>query len=188
MHNKKNLYILCAAVLCCWTVFRFTAIGAERALYVYNPARVAQEQGLPVDVITVKEQQEILKEPLGISNNKAFVSSERIDRFASGQKVADGVIVSVSKGLDLDTGMHIIRTKNVSDGLHYAEFAGTGFLVPSYAVVDGKVFVMVDGKATSKEVQVLRQDAENALITAGLSDGDKVILSKVQDGIKVRAK
>ena len=82
--------------------------------------------------------------------------------------------------------MHVIKTKGVSDGLHYAEYQNAGYLVPVYAVKGDKVFVAKDGKAVLQDVTIIRQDADNALITSGLNDGDDVILSKVEDGQKIR--
>lgn len=185
---KKLLTILCVALLVAWVVFRFAAIGAEHGRYVFNPTRYATENGVPVESMLVEKKSQVLKEPIAVKDNKAFVSGSRIGRFASGQKVEDGKIISVSNSLDLDTGMHVIKTKGVSDGLHYAEYEGVGYLVPVYAIQDNKVFVAKDGKAVSQEVNIVRQDADNALIASGLNDGDVVVLSKVEDGQKIRLK
>lgn len=185
---KKASYVICATALVGWVVFRFAAIGSENSRYVFNAVRVAQEQGLPVEVLEVKKQSEILKEPIGIKNNKAFIASARIGKFKVGQKIGDGKIVSVSQNLDLDTGMHVVRTKNVSDGLHYAEVVKNGFLVPVHAVSDNTVFVIEDGVARTREVVVVDKDYDNALIISGLQDGDRLILSKVNSGDKVRVK
>ena len=186
LNIKKILSIICIACLISWVVFRFAAIGAERGRNVFNPSRYDAANGIPVESITVEKHQQVLKEPIAVNNNKAFVSGSRIGRFAAGQKVENGKIVSVSKNLDLDTGMHVIKTKGVSDGLHYAEYQNVGYLVPVYAVKGDKVFVAKDGKAVLQDVTIIRQDADNALITSGLNDGDDVILSKVEDGQKIR--
>ena len=84
--------------------------------------------------------------------------------------------------------MYIVRTTGVSDGLQMAEFTTTGHFVPLYAITDGSVFVIENGVATVRNVNVARQDSENAYIASGLRDGDIVILSSVRAGDKVQMK
>lgn len=186
--GKRYTYIFCGVILLCWVVFRFSAIGAEKSLNVFNAARVAADIGTPVDVIEVSKTEDIIKEPIGIKNNRAYVSSARVGKLRSGQKVGNGEIVSVSSSIDLDTGMHVVRTRGVSDGLQYAEFIGNGYFVPAYAVKGNSVLIAENGVAASREVTVVRQDSEKAFISEGLKDGDKVILSKVNAGDKVQVK
>lgn len=186
--GKRYTYIFCGVILLCWVVFRFSAIGAEKSLNVFNAARVAADIGTPVDVIEVSKTEDIIKEPIGIKNNRAYVSSARVDKLRSGQKVGNGEIVSVSSSIDLDTGMHVVRTRGASDGLQYAEFVGNGYFVPAYAVKGNSVLIAENGVAASREVTVVRQDSEKAFISEGLKDGDKVILSKVNAGDKVQVK
>lgn len=186
--GKRYTYIFCGVILLCWVVFRFSAIGAEKSLNVFNAARVAADIGTPVDVIEVSKTEDIIKEPIGIKNNRAYVSSARVDKLRSGQKVGNGEIVSVSSSIDLDTGMHVVRTRGVSDGLQYAEFIGNGYFVPAYAVKGDSVLIAENGVAEFRKVTVIRQDSEKAFISEGLKDGDKVILSKVNAGDKVQVK
>ncbi len=186
--GKRYTYIFCGVILLCWVVFRFSAIGAEKSLNVFNAARVAADIGTPVDVIEVSKTEDIIKEPIGIKNNRAYVSSARVGKLRSGQKVGNGEIVSVSSSIDLDTGMHVVRTRGVSDGLQYAEFIGNGYFVPAYAVKGDSVLIAENGVAEFRKVTVIRQDSEKAFISEGLKDGDKVILSKVNAGDKVQVK
>jgi len=62
--------------------------------------------------------------------------------------------------------------------------------VPRYAVHEGeRVWVFADGKLGIREVEVLRSDRQQALISSGLEEGDLVIVSSldaVTDGMTVR--
>ena len=184
---KNVIYGICIALLIFWVVFRFTAIGAENARAVFNTARNSADVGAPVYVMQVQSEKGILREPIEVKNNRALVSTYRVDKLKAGQRVGSGEIVSVSKNIDLNTGMHIVRTRGVADGLQYAEFETTGYFVPLYAISDDVVMLDNDGVATPRAVKVIRQDAEKALVD-GLSDGDVVILSKVDAGDKIQIK
>lgn len=184
---KSVVYGICAVALVVWVVFRFTAIGAEKSMAVFNTARYSADEGAPVYAVSVYNQKGTLREPIAVKNNRALVSSYRIDKLKSGQRVGNGQIVSVSKDVDLNTGMHVIRTRGVADGLQYAEFETTGYFIPLHAINNNSVLLMKDGIATAHDVTVIRQDAENALVE-GLADGDVVILSKVNAGDKVKIK
>jgi hypothetical protein len=183
---NKSIYAMCAIAVIGWVAFRFAAIGDEQARYVFNATRDAAEHGAPIEVMDVKKQAGVLKEPLEIKNNRAVVSASRLGKFAPGQKVGSGKIISVSNRIDLDTGMYVIRTSGVKDGLNYAENANTGFFVPVYAVTNGTVMIVENGVAKSREVKIAAQDSDIAYVTRGLSDGDTVILSKVSDGERVK--
>lgn len=184
---KKYAYIFTAVALVGWVAFRFAAIGSENERYVFNAARVAADVGAPVQVLEAQNETNVLREPLHVKNNRAYVSGNRVEKFKVGQKVGDGKIVSVSNRLDLDTGMYVIRTQGVSDGLQYVEATGTGIFVPAYAVNNNAVMVAVNGIAQKRDVTVKDRDPENVLITAGLKDGEKVIISTITDGAKVKA-
>ncbi len=182
---KKALYGACIIALVGWVVFRFAAIGAENARAVFNPARYAADVGAPVYAMTITRQDGVLREPIEVKNNRALVSSVRVGKLQPGQRVGDGEIISVSHDVDLNTGMHIVRTRNVADGLQYAEFESDGYFVPLYAINNGVVMLNVDGVATPRSIDVLRSDTQNAMV-AGLNDGDVVILSHVDSGAKVQ--
>ena len=185
---RKIMSIGLVAALVLWVVFRFTMIGIENARSVYNAARVAETDGVPVVVQQIERTSGVLREPIAVKSNRAYVASGRAHKFGAGQHVAGGVIVSVSPDIDLDSGMHVVRTRGVADGLQYAEFRATGHFVPVYAVNNGVVMVADGDIARARDVVVARQDAENALISSGLNDGDVVILTRVSDGEKIQVK
>ncbi len=185
---RKIMSIGLIAVLVLWVVFRFTMIGIENARSVYNAARVAETDGVPVVVQQIERTSGVLREPIAVKSNRAYVASGRAHKFGAGQHVAGGVIVSVSPDIDLDSGMHVVRTRGVADGLQYAEFRATGHFVPVYAVNNGVVMVVDGNIARARDVVVARQDADNALISSGLNDGDVVILTRVSDGEKIQVK
>ena len=184
---KNITFGICAALLIGWVVFRFTAIGAENARAVFNASRNAVDVGAPVYAITAQRTTGVLREPIEVKSNRALVSTARVDKLAPGQRVGDGEIVSVSRDVDLNTGMHIVRTRGADDGLQYAEFQTEGYFVPLYAISGDTVMLNVDGVATPRDVTIVRQDANNALVD-GLRDGDVVILSKIDAGTKVQVK
>lgn len=191
MKTKRFKHIMfCALVLLLigWAVFRFAAVASENARYVFNAARVAADTGAPIEVIEMSRKSGVLYEPLSVQNNRAYVSGARAANLRAGQRVGNGKIVSVSSGLDLDTGMYVVRTSGVADGLQYAEYSANGYFVPLYAIADNSVLVVSDGVATPRAIKIARQDAENAYIASGLDDGDIVILSTVNAGDKVQIK
>ncbi|MBQ8041949.1 MAG: hypothetical protein IJ273_01320 [Alphaproteobacteria bacterium] len=191
MKTKRFKHIVfCALVLLLigWAVFRFAAVASENARYVFNAARVAADTGAPIEVIEMSRKSGVLYEPLSVQNNRAYVSGARAANLRAGQRVGNGKIVSVSSDLDLDTGMYVVRTSGVADGLQYAEYSANGYFVPLYAIADNSVLVVSDGVATPRAIKIARQDAENAYIASGLDDGDIVILSTVNAGDKVQIK
>lgn len=183
---KKVMYIATVAVLVGWVIFRFAAVASENARYVFNAARVSADVGAPIESVVMQRASGTLYEPLAVKNNRAYVSGARASKLRAGQRVGDGKIVSVSSNIDYDTGMYVVRTTGVADGLQFAEFTTTGHFVPLYAITDGSVFVAQDGVAVARSVKIARQDSENAYIASGLQDGDIVILSTVHAGDKVK--
>lgn len=185
---KKIAYISLVAILVGWVIFRFAAVASENARFVFNASRVAADTGAPVLAIEMANTSGTLYEPLSVQNNRAYVSGARAKKLRAGQKVGDGKIVSVSSNIDYDTGMYVVRTSGVADGLQMAEFTADGYFVPLYAITDGMVYVAENGVATTRAVEIARQDSENAYIKSGLHDGDVVILSSVRAGDKVQIK
>ena len=183
---KKIMYISLIAILVGWVIFRFAAVASENARFVFNASRSAADVGLPIESVTVQVKSGTLYEPLSVKNNRAYVSAERASKLRVGQKIEQGKITYVSNSIDLNTGMYLVRTSGVSDGLHFAEFTTDGIFVPLYAVSNNTVFVVNDGAATIREIKIARQDSENAYIASGLKSGDIVILSKVNAGDKVK--
>lgn len=183
---KHAFFIALVAIMTCWVIFRFVAFAAENKRYVFNASRVAMDVGAPVETMTVQVAQGTLYEPLSVKNNRAYVSGDRAEKLRAGQKIENGKITFVSKSLDLNTGMFLVRTSGVSNGLHFAEFTTDGIFVPLYAIADNSVFVVENGVAVARNIVVVRQDSENAYIKSGLNTGDIVILSNVQSGDKVK--
>lgn len=186
--NKKRIYVALVALLVLWFVYRFIMVGIESRRYVFNPSRAASESGLVVDTLDAKKTTGTLREPLTVKNNRALVSGARVALLKPGQKIGNGTITSVSNNIDLDTGMHRVQTRNVADGLNYAEYRITGYFVPSYAIKQDTVYVMENSVAVARKVNVAQSDAETSVVTSGLRDGDVIILSNVSDGAKVQKK
>ena len=182
---KKILYITFVMAMVLWVLYRFAAVAAMNRLQVYNPARAAARDGVPVAVLDIKRTPGVVTEPLTIKNNRAYVSGTRAALLRPGMKVATGEIVSVGTNIDLDTGMHVVRTRGVADGLHQAEFRANGYFIPVHALDNGAVYVVRDGVAVRTPVTVSRQDMDTAYVASGLSDGDRIILSRIHDGVKV---
>ena len=185
---KKIAYISLVEILVGWVIFRFAAVASENARFVFNASRVAADTGAPVLAIEMANTSGTLYEPLSVQNNRAYVSGARAKKLRAGQKVGDGKIVSVSSNIDYDTGMYVVRTSGVADGLQMVEFVADGYFVPLYAITDGMVYVAENGVATARTVEIARQDSENAYIKSGLKNGDVVILSSVRAGDKVQIK
>ncbi len=185
---KKIVFISLMAVLLGWVIFRFAVVASENARFVYNATRVAADSGTPVMVTEMSKKTGVLYEPLSVKNNRAYVSASCASKLRAGQKVANGKIVSVSTDIDFDTGMYIVRTSGVSDGLQMAEFSATGYFVPLYAITGSTVYVVENGVATARDIKIARQDSETAYVESGLKNGDLVILSSVRAGDKVQIK
>ncbi len=183
---KKWIYILTVAALVFWILFRITMLVIQHNQTVFNISRDVAANGTPVVTMTAQNSSGVLHEPITVEKNKAYVTGSRVGLFRAGQKVGGGKIASVSQNINLDTGMYVIKTTGVADGLQYVEYNRNGYFVPISAVVDSNVFVYENGVATLRKVIVAHSDADTALITQGLHDGDIVILSKVSADEKVR--
>ncbi len=184
--SKNIIYSIIIFMFFAWFAYRFIAVYQENNFDVFNIIRNNAKNGVPVYVLQMDKQDGILYEPLTVKNNRAYVSGARIDMFKHGQKIGNCKITSVSKNIDLDTGMHVIKTSGCENGLQYVEIKQNGFLVPVSAVHGNMVFVDDNGIAKSREIIVGGQDAQNVLITHGLEKGDVVILSDVKDGQKIK--
>ncbi len=185
---KKIMYISLIAILVGWVIFRFAAVASENARYVFNTSRLAADSGVPVMAVEISTTSGVLYEPLAVKNNRAYVTGDRVAKLKAGQKIGNGKIISVSSSLDYDTGMFVVRTSGVSDGLQFAEYQATGHFVPLYAISNNTVMIEKNGIAQARSVKIARQDSENAMIASGISDGDVVILSAVDAGTKVQIK
>ncbi|MDR1338352.1 MAG: hypothetical protein LBJ73_05000 [Rickettsiales bacterium] len=183
---SKKLYVAIVIVALAWTGYRVFSISSESARAVFNPFRDNAARGAPVEKLVVKKAEGVLKEPLFVKNNRAYVSCARIGKFRAGQAVGAGRVAGVSNFIDLDTGMCAVRTVGAADGAQLALIKHTGFFVPVYVVQNNSLMVVENGAAAPRTVTVAADDSEYALVSHGLSDGDTVILSHIEPGEKVR--
>jgi len=189
LHTRKAknvIYTIFIALVVGVFAYRFYAVSKENNFEVFNIIRNNEQNGVPVRVIEMHRTNGVLLEPLTVKNNRAFVSGKRLSAFKPGQKIGDCRVVSVSHNIDLDTGMHVIKTSGCKDGLQYAENTKNGFYVPVSALQGNTLYVAENGVAQSREVVIENRDNNNALIKSGINAGDKVILSSVQNGDKVK--
>ncbi|MBO7508666.1 MAG: hypothetical protein J6T57_00090 [Alphaproteobacteria bacterium] len=183
---KKFIYTAVLAVLAIWFVYRFVMVAVEWRMDVFNPIRATAMNGILVDSVVVHRGTGTVEIPLDVKNNRAYVAPSRRGQFKAGQKIGAGEIISVSSSLDLDSGMYVVRIRGVDDGLNMVSVSTDGLCVPAYAVRDGVVMIVDDGVAVARNVRVENQDSSIACVSDGLNDGDRVILSKVASGAKVR--
>jgi hypothetical protein len=184
--SKNILYTIFIVLIVFVFGLRFYAVSQENNFNVFNIARYNTEKGLTVDVLKMEQTDGVLLEPVTIRNNRAYVSGARVNVFKPGQRIGNCKIVSVSKNIDLDTGMHVIKTSGCADGLQYVENKINGFYVPVSALHGSTVYVSDNGVARTKNVIIANRDAQNALVKSGLNVGDIVILSNVQDNQKIK--
>jgi len=189
LHTRKSkniIYIIVIISVVGVFGYRFYRVYQENKFEVFNITRNSLDNGTPVEILDVKKSNGILYEPLTIKNNTAFISGARLNVFKPGQKSGDCKIVSVSHKIDLDTGMHIVKTSNCKNGLQYIEKEKVGFYVPISAISGNSVYVANNGVAEIRDIVIEDRDAQNALIKSGLQDGDIVILSKVKNNEKIK--
>lgn len=184
--SKKIIYIIITVVIAFLFIHRFYAFFQEQNFDVFNIARNNLEKGTPVNVLYMEKNNGVLYEPLTIKNNTAYISGARVNIFRSGQKSGNCKIVSVSKNIDLDTGMHVIKTQSCKDGLQYIEKEKIGLYIPMSAISGNTIYVVNNGVAEKRQIEILDQDAQNALIKSGIQEGDIVILSNVKNNEKIR--
>ena len=183
---KKIVYTAVFGALVFWFVFRFVMIALESKMDVFNPEREKNANGLLVETVIVAEKSGNINVPIAVNKNRAYVSGIKKAKLRAGQSSGDGKIVSVSESLDLDTGMYVVKTDGVADGVNNVLVPFDCYWVPVYAVQNGHVMVVNDSVAESRDVSVIAQDSENACIRDGLSDGDIVVLSRVDEGQKLK--
>ena len=184
--SKNIIYAVIGISVVVWFGYRFYTVNAEHRFKVFNITRNNLDNGTPVKVLTMQGKKGILYEPLTVKANTAFVSGARVNIFKSGQKSGNCRIVSVSKNIDLDTGMHIVKTSGCTDGMHYIEKEKVGFYVPVSALTGNSVYVVNNDVAEIREIIISDRDAQNVLVKSGLSESDIVILSKVKNGEKIK--
>jgi len=184
--SKSVIYAVLITLIVCAFGYRFYAVATENNFEVFNIIRNNEQNGAPVRVLDMQKTDGILLEPLTIKNNRGYVSGARLSLFKAGQKIGNCKITSVSKNIDLDTGMHVVKTSGCVNGLQYVENIKNGFYVPVSALHGNFVYVVNADIAEMREVVIENRDMENALIKSGINAGDKVILSNVQNGEKIK--
>jgi len=100
------------------------------------------------------------------------------------------VVIEVPKPYDTSTGRPALLPGSFVDVSIFGRTLDEVVAVPRYAVrEDGRVWVFADGTLQIREVEVLRADRQQTLISSGLEEGDLVIVSSldaVTEGMKVR--
>ena len=183
---KKIAYTAVFVALIVWFVFRFIMVAIESKMVVFNPVRDSNKNGTLVDSIVAEKQNASVNFPITIKKNLAYVSGTARAKLRSGQKISDGgAVVSVSSNLDLDSGMYIVRTSGVSDGVKNILVPCNGYFIPVYAIHNGAVFVSDSGVAREKSINVIIQDSDMACVSGDINDGYIVILSRFSDGQKI---
>ena len=184
--SKNVIYTIVVALVVFAFSYRFYMVSAENNFDVFNIIRNNEKNGVPVYVLEMKKTDGILYEPITIKNNRGFISGARLNLFKSGQKIGNCKIVSVSRNIDLDTGMHVVKTSGCANGLQYAENKKNGFYVPVSALHGNAVYVVENDIATLREIVIENRDIENVLVKSGINDGDIIILSNIHGGEKVK--
>jgi hypothetical protein len=184
--SKTIIYTLFIVLIICAFANRFYAVSQENNFEVFNIIRHNNQNGVPVRVLEMQKTDGILYEPLTIKNNRGYVSGARLNCFKVGQKIGDCKIVSVSHNIDLDTGMHVIKTSGCANGLQYVENKKNGFYVPASALHGSSVYVVNKDVAEKRDVVIENRDFDNALIKSGINTGDILILSNIQNGEKIK--
>ena len=185
--KSKNIIYLILVVLAVGAFsYRFYTVFSEGNTEVFNIARNDLKNGTPVRVLTANQIDGILYEPITVKNNRAYVSGARVAMFKSGQSLGDCKIVSVSRNIDLDSGMYVIKTSQCSDGLKYAQNQQNGFYIPISAIHENAVYVADSGVARVRNVSIIGRDYQNVLVDSGVNNGDLIILSNVKDGQKIK--
>lgn len=184
--NKKIIYRTLIVLVVLLVGYRFYSVAKESNFKVFNIIRNNMKNGTPVEILKMEKINGVLLEPLTIKNNRAYVSGSRISVFKPGQKIGNCKIVSVSHNIDLDTGMHVIKTSGCKNGLQYVEKEKNGFYIPVSAIHGNAVYVENNGVAQIRETVIEDRDAQNALIKSGISKGDIVILSNVTENEKIK--
>ena len=183
--SKKIIYTAVLGVLAIWFVYRFVMVAIESRMVVFNPVRDAGQNGIIVDTIVAEQKTGIIKTPLSVENNRAYVSGAHRRGLKVGQKIGDGEITYVGNQLDLDTGMYIVKTKNVDDGVVFAETECSGFFIPTYAVRESQIMRAESGSAAVVSVSVNASDSEFSCVSGEIKDGDIIVLSKVEPNQKI---
>ncbi|MCL1786012.1 MAG: hypothetical protein FWG39_02580 [Alphaproteobacteria bacterium] len=185
MKRNKIIFGIVGALVVGIVATRIAGISNENSRVVYNAARAWDKDGAPVETMFAKTSSDTLREPVAVRRGRIYVSGARVHKFDVGQKLSGGgTITSVSKKIDLDTGLYVMRT-NAASGNHFVEIPHTGVFVPLYAIHNDAVMVVKDDMSAAKRVTIVASDAERAVVK-GLVPGDEIILTKISENVKIR--
>ena len=100
------------------------------------------------------------------------------------------VVIEVPKPYDTSDGQPALLPGSFVDVRIAGRTLSQVVSVPRHAIHDGRsVWVYNDGKLGVREVEIVREDRQQTLISSGLEDGDLVIVSSldaVTDGMTIR--
>ncbi|OLA94127.1 MAG: efflux transporter periplasmic adaptor subunit [Sutterella sp. 54_7] len=188
-----------------WTAVRAPASGyVSKALF--NPGSVVVKDSTVLATITQKNDVRVLFAPSDRDLAGADISTAtRVRVFRASGEELPASLDYVAQTFDAKNGTRTMRAKIPADsGVLPGEFLRIRFMtavdrgawrVPQRCVKqlpDGTyaVFVMQDGKAIQKAVEVGLWEGTDWIVTKGLADGDLVItnqLIKLQNGTAVKA-
>ena len=178
-------FILAFGIVAWIAVVRIVEIRRENARVVFNPIRDQMERGVPVEVLEVVAGQGTLREPVAVRCGRIFVTEQRVRKFRVGQNISGGGrITSVSRSVDLGTGLFLIRASG-RDGDHFVMIEYRGVFVPLSAISGLYIMVADAGVAVPRRIEIVAEDASQAVIR-GIPDGELIILTRVDAGTKIR--
>ena len=182
---KKFVYALVALGFVGIVTYRVVQISYENRRDIFNAERAAEIFGIPAETILVQIERNTLLTPVAVRDGRIFVANGRVHQFRPGQRLSNGGrITSVSRNIDMNTGLFIIRASG-ENGNHFAEMEYDGVFLPLSAISDNIVMVSENQIAVTREVSIIAADAERAVVT-GLTEGDIVILTQVEPGRKIK--
>ncbi|MCL2758117.1 MAG: hypothetical protein FWE64_02215 [Alphaproteobacteria bacterium] len=182
---KKIIAIVAALAVLGIVANRAVQISRENARKVFNVARDVETRGIPVETMRAEIAPGFLREPVAARRGRIYVSGARVRRFSVGQRLSGGgTITSISRNIDLDTGLFLMRT-TAPDGNHFAEIPHTGVFVPLYAIHGTTVMIATGGFADARTVDIIARDAERAVVS-GIRGGEEIIITRIAPGAKIR--
>jgi len=159
---KRVLIFISVLSLSMLVGYRIQKIRREGIRTVHNISRIHAARGAPKEYVVAHETTDTLSEPLYVQNGRALVSIGRIRKFSVGMR-ADGTsarIESISKNIDLDSGMFVLQFSERITGNFMVGREYTGFFLP----LDARV---------PPNARVIAKDGMR-MVVSGLEDGDKV--------------
>ncbi|MDR3208373.1 MAG: virulence-associated V antigen [Rickettsiales bacterium] len=162
--KKKAAIFLSILLLSVLVGYRIQKLREEGVRHVNNIVRIHKEKGSPHEYVVAEKTTDFLEEPLFVQNGRALVSADRVHMFSTGQKIKDkdANITFVSRDIDLDTGMFIVRVSGNITGNVMALREYTGFFLPVDAVLPA------GAKVVAKDNQ--------RMVVAGLKDGERIVI------------